>query len=415
MPETTLVLPQFEFRQVVAPLLLDRGRCAVAQLYRRDTPCGREFLVGDWSPRPTLPRGDEFPPLAEYAVLTSNTSGHLPAARLPAVIEPKRSHTLLGIALEPRDRAAFPLTLWEHGETPPVSDIRFIGPGLLHLPDSTPAALRVDRRASRTRGALPDVYDHIGTLSTILIGAGRGASELARQLVAAGVRKLTIIDHDGLGSENLDAMPHAALRQIGRAKGLILAQALRRNQPDLAITCLSESVTSTAALSYLDHTRADTVFSFVDNDAARLATSWKCRQGLMVNVDIGTLIRHDAAGHRVMQADIRLFEPGRGCVACVPRLPNLDAALYELSAPAGALHRGASQTWEQERSGSLLHLNSLACALAVELWLGYVAGTVRTSHWIRVRWSAGATPQIEAAAVQAAEDCRFCHRDAILP
>lgn len=409
MNDTILILPQFDFQQITPSILLDRGKCALAPLRTRDTAIGRELLVGPWETRARLPQGDELPPLAEYAVLTCNSTGDLTAAQMPQAIHPKRSHLVLGIALEPRDRAALPVCLWERDRIMPLSEVRLIGSRLLRLPEE-PAAIAVAQlRDSRTRGALPDLFDRLSSLATVLVGAGRGASELARQLVAAGVRRLAIIDHDTLGPENLNAMPHAAPRHIGQAKAVVLAKALQRNQPELSVSCLADSVTTAAALGYLDRTRADTVFSFVDNDAARLATSWKCRQGMMVHVDVGTLIRHDEKGCRVMQADIRLFEPGRGCVACVPKLPQLDDALYELSAPDGALHRGPPQTWDQERSGSLLHLNSFACALAIELWVGYLAGTVRTSHWIRVQWPAGEPPRIESAAVQPPDDCPFCN------
>ncbi len=409
MPSTVVILPQRAFQQAVSPLLVDRDRWATASISSRSTARGRELIVGDWTPRDRPPQGDEFPPLTEFAVLTSNVNGRQPSARLPELIHPKRSHLVLGIALEPRDRSLLPVCLWEHEHVVPVTEVRMIGPRLIRLPEESVIESPASERLSRPHGALRDLYDRVGTLAGILIGAGGGASELARQLVAAGLRRLAIIDPDDLGPENLDAMPHTSPRQLGRSKAVLLAKALQRNQPDLTVSCLSESVTSAAGLTYLDRARADTVFSFVDNDAARLATSWKCRQGMMVHLDVGTLIRHDETGRRVMRADIRLFEPGRGCVACVPKLPNLEDALYEVSAPPGALRRGRPVQWDQQRSGSLLHLNALACALAVELWLGYVAGTIRTSHWIRVHWPEGASPRIEAADVQPADDCPFCH------
>jgi hypothetical protein len=214
---------------------------------------------------------------------------------------------------------------------------------------------------------------------------------------------LAVIDQDLLGPENLDAMPHVSCLDLGRPKAVLLAESLQRNQPDLALTCLSEAV-----LRYLNQSRPDIVCSFVDNNAARLTTGWKCQQGEIVHLDIGTLIERTEDGKRGLRADIRLFEPRRGCVACVPQLPALEDTLYEASAPAGAMQRGRPILWNEQRAGSLLHWNAFACSLAMELLLSYLEGTIRTSHWVRVHAESGRNPRIESASVGPAEDCPFC-------
>lgn len=410
MIDHELILSCADLQRTAPAILLDRGRCAAAPLRGMDLEHNRELLLGAWEPRTNPPNGGEYPPLAEYAVLAADRAGGLTIDQLVEQMQPKRSHRVVVILLNPRDRAAFPVALWDQGMSVPISRVRFIGTRLVTLSSEGVREPSPTLRASRTTGALRGLYPQVLALSALLVGAGRGASELARQLVAAGLRWLTVVDHDRLGLENFDAMPHAAVWQKGQSKTQVLARSLRRNQPRLTVSCLDRPVTSLEGLSLLDRRRFDTVFSFVDNPAARLAASLKCRERLMVHLDLGTLIEHDAAGNRVMSADIRLFEPGQGCAACVPRLTpeELDDAIHQISAPDDALHRGPRRAWNADRSGSLHHVNALACSLAVELWLGYLAGTVTTSHWIRVRWPAGGVPAIEQSSIGPGDDCIVC-------
>lgn len=410
MIDHELILSRADLQRTASPILLDRGRCAVAPLRGIDLENRRELILRPWEPRNALPNGGEYPLLAEYAVLAADRAGGLTIDQLVKQIQPKRSHRVVVILLNPHDRAAFPVALWDQGMSVPISRVRLIGSGLVTLTTEEVPEPSPSLRASRTTGALRGLYPQVLALSALLVGAGRGASELARQLVAAGLRRLTVVDSDHLGPENLDAMPHAAVWQKGQSKTQILARSLRRNQPALTVSCLDRPVTSLEGLSLLDRRRFDTVFSFVDNLAARLAASLKCRERLMIHVDVGTLIEHDAAGNRVMSADIRLFEPGQGCAACVPRLTleERDDAIHEIGAPDDALYRGSRRAWNADRSGSLHHVNALACSLAVELWLGYLAGTITTSHWIRVRWPAGGVPAIEHSSIGPGDDCIVC-------
>jgi len=153
----------------------------------------------------------------------------------------------------------------------------------------------------------------------------------------------------------------------------------------------------------------DAVISFVDSDAARLAVSRLCQESETVHMDVGTLVQWTQEGTRRMSADVRLFEPRRGCVACVPAMEQMDDALYELAAPEGALHRGRPMAWDELRAGSLLHLNAAVCSLAVETWLGWLAGKYTTSHWARMFWNEFETPEFHSGPVGPSNQCLFCN------
>jgi molybdopterin/thiamine biosynthesis adenylyltransferase len=352
----------------------------------------------------------------------TNFDGQSASWQIPERVHVEPSQLLVAISLDPERREALDVCILDRGHPFTPDRVRFVGAGLLTLPehgddpvealDALPAAKAFhEARASRTRGALGgELHDRLGRAELLVVGAGGGGSELARQLAAVGPRRLVVLDPDAVGAENLFAMPHAAQADAerGAAKVDVLLRTIHANQPDLWLGGLARSITHAEGAALVAQNRFDTVFSFVDDNPARLATGWLCRTGHMVHLDVGTLIRFDEAGERVMRADVRLFEPRRGCVACVPPMPELDDALYELSAPPGAMHRGRPRAWHEDRAGSLLLLNSLAASLTVDLWLAYLAGRIETSHWIRVRWTFGETPVTEAANVTAGEGCRFC-------
>ncbi|MFT5323450.1 MAG: molybdopterin/thiamine biosynthesis adenylyltransferase [Planctomycetaceae bacterium] len=376
------------------------------------------------------PDGSSLPPLEDWAVVVTNFDDHIPVEHVPEIVRPKRSHLLVAISLDPEDHTLFPVRIVDQGRMSVPDEVRFVGPGLVTLPEprgtgfehddshdsdsddnagELPSQRQNSVRASRTRGALRGLYDRMGTQSVLLMGFGRGGNELSRQLVATGVRHLIGIDGDHLEPENLDAAPDVSLESLHEFKVVEACRRLRLNQPDLTAICIPQPVTGPDASRVLAQSRVDTAFSFVDNQAARLALSQTCRASCTVHLDVGTHIRWED-DRRIMSADIRLFEPGRGCVACVPQMSaeELDDALYELSAPAGSLHRGPRVEWHEERAGSLLHLNALASSLAVETWLSYVSGELRSSHWVRVLWPSGEAPRIESGSVTADPDCRFC-------
>ncbi|MFN5283375.1 MAG: hypothetical protein ACK5KS_01020, partial [Planctomyces sp.] len=88
-------------------------------------------------------------------------------------------------------------------------------------------------------------------------------------------------------------------------------------------------------------------------------------------------------------------------------LANPEAAFYALNAPDGSLQRGAPIDWSAERSGSLVHLNTLACSLGIELWLRLLRGEIE-SWWQRVTWEAGGELQVTGTAVAGQATCSLC-------
>ena len=440
----TLVINQPQFLETLRSVMLDQGQFVVGRVTRRRTTQGLELIIDNWSQVEGVPNGTSMAPMLDWAVMVNNFHQRIPVERLIDVVHPKKSHLLVAISLEPDHHELFPVLILENGRVYRPERVRFIGSGLLTLPDSNPSfvsdadnnslnginaedsrftqsdaitdssdnyVVNETLRSSRTAGALRGLYDRLRGLTVILVGAGRGGQELARQLVAAGIRRLIIIDGDRIGPENLDAMPMVTMEDVGEFKAVHLARVLRLNQPDLTVSCIPHSVFAPDAVRMLRETRADTVFSFIDSNAGRLAVSRLCQSTQTVHVDTGSLIEW-ANDVRNMSIDVRLFEPGVGCVACVPAMENLDDVLYELSAPENALRRGPDAEWNEHRAGSLLHLNAMACAVTLETWFAWLAGRITTSHWRRMRWAENGLPEFHASNISAAENCRFCKAEA---
>ncbi|MEM7557691.1 MAG: ThiF family adenylyltransferase [Planctomycetota bacterium] len=413
-----LVVHQRQFLQAARQLLADRTGFAIGKVRRRSTQRAEELLLDSWKTDASPPSGIELPPLMDWAVLAVANPDIPSIHALLESVQPKRSQLLVAILLVPENLDRFPAGIWQAGSLAYPSEVRMMGSRMLRLPMKTqqretaagdeisPHAL-IPLRSSRTAGALGPLFSRLGEMHVVQVGAGGGGQELARQLIAIGVRHLTLIDGDILAEENLDRLPHASPSQVGLSKVLQLARSLNANQPEATITIHPESVVSSRVSQYLRSIRADVIFSYVDSEVARLAVSLNAREMETLHIDIGSTVQWQD-GQRRMASDIRLFEPGLGCVACVPELEDLEQVLYHLSAPENTLERGRRVTWDQERAGSLLHLNAFTASVAVEHWLRWISGDIQSSRWTRVRWH-GLLPKVQSATVWPTEQCRFCN------
>lgn len=430
-----LVLNQPQFLRQARTLLVDRQDVAFGRVRRRTTRQAQEMILDQWDVRTLPPSGQELPPMMDWAVLGVANESTPKIEDLVKLVHPKRSQSLVVIQLEPENRERFPVAIWQNDKLQYPDEVIFVGSQMLRLgsaaststlhlipkndrnaertsvdgePESAAKSqIQLPLRSSRTAGALGDLFRRIGDMRVVLVGAGGGGQELARQLVAAGVRQLTLIDHDSLEPENLDRMPLAKVTDIGQAKATQLAHSLHENQPDLSVSVLPNSMHDADVTRYLRSMRADVLFSYVDSQSARLAVSLAAREMETIHIDVGSTVQNEL-GQRAMAGDIRLFEPRQGCVVCVPKLENLPDVLYRLAAPSGSLERGKRLNWDDQRAGSLLHLNAFTSAIAVEYWLAWLNGSLKTSHWTRVRWT-GTTPDVHSASVAPQNNCQFCN------
>lgn len=225
---------------------------------------------------------------------------------------------------------------------------------------------------------------------------------------------MILIDPDRVKLHNLDNMPHATMEDVSarRFKSYIAAQAVHRNAPDMVVQAIAKRVQTPKVQAYLRSREILAIFSFVDDVSGHLSSSILARDLLVPHIAVGTLVGRDPVTNRITsQADVRLLEPRKGCIRCVPFLPHADyqAALYEMRRPTGALRRGTQEGWQSGgRIGTSLALNQIAAGIAVDLFSRYLRGDVTTSTWIRYI-NAGTSPELIEHSVGADRRCDYCN------
>jgi len=413
-PPCELVISGDAWEAAVPKLLASPDQFAVGVCRRNRHAGADELLVDSLETTDRFPTGATRPPLFDWVVLGAPADDRDHLAGWLDRLHPRKTQLLAvtQIGLGER-RTAWNGSVVENGQVRPLDALRIVGSGMLRADRAKPDArfelsAADQQRWSRTRGALGDAtWRKLAAARVLLIGAGRTGSALAFHLAALGVRGLTLVDPDRLNLENLDAEFCVTPRDVGRAKTEALQRRLHAFRPDCAIASLACSATH--ELIAARAAGADLIVTCVDQDTPRLAAARLARRFLRVHLDIGTGITDgQTPGQPVLAGDVRLLLPRLGCVCCVGGLLNADEARYELRAPPGALPRQPPQPWRQQRAGSLITLNSLTVATAVQLWLDLLAGRLRSSYWHRLHWEPGRGLHTDAAPVGAAPDCPLC-------
>lgn len=385
--------------------LLARGQRFAMGSIRRAGAAGEQLLLVDELDVPLeVPHGNQRPPLDDWCVV-GMLDGQTSSTKILYELQPLPSQLMVVLLLDRDNPSRFQLLALERGNLIKIDACEIIGQGMLTLRNEAVEPTSPQLRSSRTRGALGDeFYQRLQDMTVTVIGLGRTGSQVCFTLAGLGVGRLRLVDRDVLKIENLDAMPGLTTSDIGCSKAEALAARLYAFQPELSISYVEHRVTDAEAAPFLQRP-CNLFVSTVDNDAARLAVSLLANRTLTPHLDIGTLVRHDERGTSLYD-DIRLLLPGM-CVACVGGLADPEAAIYELSAPNGSLQRGEPVDWSEQRSGSLLHLNSIACGMGLELWLRMLRGEIG-AYWQRLSWEAGDALQLTGSQLAAVNECGLC-------
>jgi hypothetical protein len=226
------------------------------------------------------------------------------------------------------------------------------------------------------------------------VGASRGGSLSASAAADAGFGELTLIDFDRVDSGNVDAIecdPDA----IGKPKPEAVASYLKNRHPQLRLHALCVPVQSPAAFHAA--AGADWIFSFPDQNRARLTGALAAISHVRPLLDIGSGVFVDERGRWSAGADVR-FIAGGGCLACIG---GLD------------LTRQAEPDWRRARAGSLRSLNRMAVALGLSLVLAWHQGHRRGSRWLRLTLDPSGMPRIAEQPLPAPTgSCPLCRYQA---
>lgn len=157
--------------------------------------------------------------------------------------------------------------------------------------------------------------ERIAAARVLIVGAGGLGSPAAMYLAAAGVGRLTLVDHDVVDVTNLHRQLLYTTDDVGRSKLDAAAVRLRAINPDVHIVCHDERLSTTNADGLVS--AHDMVIDATDNFPARYAINDACvRAG--VPFVYGSVAR--------FEGQVSIFAaPGGACYRCIfpePPIPG---------------------------------------------------------------------------------------------
>ena len=230
--------------------------------------------------------------------------------------------------------------------------------------------------------------------------------EAATKLVACGVKHFRIIDPDVLQDHNLSAMAPTPRSAVGQPKALVLANQLKRFNPNCRVSISTRHAHKPKGLDFLRQP-CDLFVSCVDNDAARMATAIVARQSLTPHLDIATSIQR-VSKELQFTGDTRLFLPGQGCLRCVEGESITQDTIDEVHFQGRYLSNQSPLHWNGQRAGSLPTLNAMTAGAGIQIWLDFISGTLREAFWQRIFWLPGRGIEPHAVAMLGGSNCRLC-------
>lgn len=138
----------------------------------------------------------------------------------------------------------------------------------------------------------------------LVVGAGALGNEIVKNLVLVGVGRIDVVDMDDIENSNLARCVFFTEADQGRPKAVVLAEAARRLNPDVAITAFVRPVQTLGSGSLVDY---DIVIAGLDNREARLWLNAACRRLGKYWVD-GAI--------EGLQGLARVFAPDGPCYEC---------------------------------------------------------------------------------------------------
>jgi hypothetical protein len=403
--------------------------CVIAPLSVRYHAGVWEWLAREWSSARQLPQGRQWHAASDWIVVALESEQFPTSDALLRAIQPRTLQRIAALVWPRSSTTGLSASVWDRGTLLAPSSLQIVGArGGRWTREATTLASEGDRhntpaaatlssaqqlRWSRTVRTLPGPLPPRDELHVAIVGQGRMGA-LVAQALSPYVGKLTLLDGDRIGHENLDAMPLARERDVGRFKVEVSARQLLANRHDLAVYTVPQELRSPTARRVMAERRFDLLVTCVDERgmSARLLAAQLARQYLLPHLDVGTLIRPAENGARLLTGDVRLFEPaGPGCVVCCPPLAPDERrqAEAELASPPGSLPPGPHRDWNATRLGTAGHWNNLVCGVAVETWLRFAAGHTTSSTWHRLLWRHDAPlPELHTTTFTNPVGCSFC-------
>ena len=255
--------------------------------------------------------------------------------------------------------------------------VRVVGPKSykFYFNDSiSPAPLRRDilRRTFDTWGN--ESQSTISRLRVGIVGLGSVGCIVAEAMARIGVANVTLIDPDTVEEHNLDRLLYGTVRDVGKFKVDLAAQAMRLNSTaqKIQVTTFPISIhNSTAYKAALD---CDIIFSCVDRPIPRDVLNYIAQAHLIPVIDGGVAVETDRQNDRLFSAHWRahIVTPYHQCLRCSNQY-NSSMVVMELD---GSLDDPSyvSNLAPEERAGNqnVFPFSQAVAGMEVNLMLRYL-------------------------------------------
>src|SRR5213595_724389 len=161
----------------------------------------------------------------------------------------------------------------------------------------------------------------LASATAVVVGAGGLGCAVLQYLTAAGVGRLTIVDHDRVEESNLHRQPLYRMSDLGGPKVHAARAALLQSNPEVRIDTLEERLGPANAARLV--ARADVVIDAADSFAVTYVLSDACR-GASTPAGIAQHVGHGEAVGGV-DDDIRASHQARGIGRAETLLERVDA------------------------------------------------------------------------------------------
>lgn len=163
-----------------------------------------------------------------------------------------------------------------------------------------------------------ELQDGLSRLRIGIVGLGSVGCIVAEALARIGIAQVTLIDPDRVEEHNLDRLLYGTVKDIGKLKVDLAAQAMRRNSTaeKIEINALPISVQQRSA--YMDALDCDVIFSCVDRPVARDVLNHIANAHLIPVIDGGVAVKSDTIRDRLFSAHWRtsIVTPYHQCLRC---------------------------------------------------------------------------------------------------
>lgn len=258
-----------------------------------------------------------------------------------------------------------------------------------------------------------DGQDVISGLKVALVGCGGLGWFIAPMLLDIGVKILFLVDHDTIEISNMNRLVYAPYSELGKPKVVVMAELLRKMNPNVNVLYEVASVFDNHVLEQLKE--YDVIIGATDNDRARFIINKFAVKYLKYYLDAGSGIMQENS--KVIHAGGQVNVVIPGISPCLYCNNNLDwkIILYQ-SMRKEEQENEVKQGYIQgvnEPSPSVVSINGIIASALINEFIALTTGLKKANYYTYFDFMNEKTMMF-ALDVFKNEKCVICSKDALL-